>query len=156
MIGPPSMLSELSAWNGGKGIALESWIECIGDFKLAVGYSTIFWPRFTLFEDYILREGFNVEALRGFEKSSKGKASVEWVINHLHIVDIHCNDQKSLSEDKIVYLGNVLKEIYEAKLRLQFPDRPCEVEFYQPEDRTRLIDFQLSFWQMKHKNEDDL
>ena len=99
------MISELSAWNNGKGIDLESWIGCSGDFKLAVGYSTIFWPKFVLFEDYILREGFSLESLRDFEKGRAGnKASVEGVMNHLHIADIHCNDRENVSEDKMAFL----------------------------------------------------
>jgi len=152
MIQPPaSMISELSAWSNGKGIDLESWVNCVGDYKLAVGYSTIFWPRFALFEDYILREGFSVESLRGFEKTSESKSSVEWVMNHLHIADIHYSDHKNKSEDKIVLLGKTLKEIYEVKLRTQFPDRPCVVDFYEPEDKTNLVEFQLSFWQKKHE-----
>jgi hypothetical protein len=152
MIQPPaSMVSELSAWNDGKGIGLETWIECHGDFKLAVGYTTIFWPIFVLFEDYILRENFTVDTLRSFEKQ-RDKKSVEWVVNHLHIADIHCNDRETISEDKIIFLGRALKEMWEAKLKCQFPDRPCVVEFYEPEDRKNLIEFQLSFWQKKHEN----
>jgi hypothetical protein len=154
---PSSMVSELSAWNDGGGIDLESWVECIGDFKLAVGYSTLFWPKFVLFEDYILREGFNLESLRGFEKGrSDDQDPIEWVMNHLHIADIHCNDHENASEDKIVFLGNTLKEIYETKLRSQFPDRPCVVDFYEPKDRNNLIEFQLSFWQRKHEKKNKI
>lgn len=145
------MVSELSEWNNGQGISLESWVECVGNFKLAVGYSTLFWPEFVLFEDYILREGFDLGSLRGFEKQQNGnRGAVEWVMNHLHIADIHSNDQESATEDKIRYLGNTLKEIYEYKLRSQFPDRPCTVEFQESEDRNNLVEFQLSFWQKKH------
>ena len=148
---PASMVSELSAWNNGNGIDLESWIGCCGDFKLAVGYATLFWPAFVLFEDYILREGFHLESLQGFEKSRDGnKASVEWVMNHLHIADIHINDRENVSVDKIVFVGRILKEIYEMKLRAQFPDRPCEVEFHEPDERKNLVEYQLSFWQKKH------
>jgi len=149
---PESMTSELSAWNGGNGIDLKSWVQCMCDFKLAVGYSTVFWPKFVLFEDYILLEGFDLEALRGFERANRGdKAAVEWVMNHCHIADIHCGDRDNLSEDKIVLLGNTLKEIHLAKLLWQFPDRPCVVEFHEPDDRKNLMEFQLSFWQKKHE-----
>ena len=147
------MIPELSAWNGGDGIDLESWIGCIGNFKLAVGYSAIFWPRFVLFEDYVLQENFNVDSLRGFEKSTeRDKKSVEWVINHLHIADIQYHGCEDISEDKIVFLGRIIKEIWEAKLKWQFPERPCEVEFSEPEDRSDLDQFQISFWQKKHEN----
>ena len=41
-------------------------------------------------------------------------------MNHLHIADIHYSDQERASKDMILLLGNVLKEIYEAKLQWQF------------------------------------
>src|SRR5689334_25047153 len=90
---PASMVSELAAWNDGQGIELQSWAQCVGGFKLAIGYSTVFWPRFILFEDYILPEVFSLQSLRGFEKQQNGdKASVEWVMNHIHIADLHYNE----------------------------------------------------------------
>jgi hypothetical protein len=55
---PESMDAELAAWNNGGGIDLEMWIGCQGNFALAVGYACVFWPAFTLFDGYILREGF--------------------------------------------------------------------------------------------------
>ena len=145
------MLAELSAWNNGKGIDLESWVGCSGNFRLAIGYSSIFWPRFTLFEDYILREGFHVDILRGFERQcGTNNCSVEVVMNHLHVADLQYYGCEDITEERVVYLGRTLKEIYEAKLLCQFPDRPCEVSFYEPEDRTDLMAFEISFWQKKH------
>ncbi len=153
MIHPPaSMVSELSAWNNGRGVSLETWTECIGNFKLAVGYATIFWPKFVLFEDYIFRENFSVDSLRGFEKQNNGnKQCTEWVINHLHLDGIHHHGCEDISEDKLIFLGKTLKEVWEAKLLWQFPDRPCTVEFYQPEDKKNLVEYQISFWQKKHE-----
>ncbi len=72
-------------------------------------------------------------------------------MNHLHIADIQrwgCGDK---SKDKLLVLGNVLKEIYEAKLQWQFPDRPCTVEFFIPDDPDDLMEYQLSFWQKCHE-----
>jgi hypothetical protein len=148
---PADMLSELAAWNDGKGIDLESWVGCSGNFRLAVGYSAIFWPRFVLFEDLILPEGFSVESLRGFQSNPKhDEKSVEAVMNHLHVGDIQHAGCDDITEQRIVYLGKVLKEIYSAKLAWQFPDRPCEVSFYEPVDRTDLVGFEITFWQKKH------
>jgi hypothetical protein len=148
---PADMLSELAEWNNGKGIDLVSWVGCSGDFRLAIGYSTIFWPRFVLFDDYIFREGFTAESVRGFEAQHKcDKRSVEAVVNHLHIADIQYHGCEDITEQRVVFLGRILKEIYEAKLAWQFPDRPCEVSFYEPDDRTDLVGFQLTFWQKKH------
>lgn len=152
MIEPPDdMLPELAEWNNGKGIDLESWVACSGNFRLAIGYSTIFWPRFVLFEDYILREGFSIESLRSFEKNpTRGKQSVESVMNHLHLDGIQYQGCEDITEQRIVYLGHTLREIYAAKLAWQFPDRPCEVWFYEPDDRTAFSGYEITFWQKKH------
>jgi hypothetical protein len=148
---PHSMKDELAAWNNGAGIDLESWVGCEGRFALAVGYATVFWPQFVEFEGYILRKGFSEKSLRGFE-SEKGSSrrSVEWVMNHLHLQDIQFAGCPDISQDKLILLGNVLKEVYQAKLQWQFPHRPCTVELYVPEDDD-LSDYQLSFWQKQHE-----
>jgi len=149
---PESIKDELSPWNNGRGIDLEDWIGIEGNFKLAIGYASIIWPAFVEFEDYIFREGFSKSSVRGFE-SYKGSTpkSVEWTMNHHHIAGIQVDDCEDISRDKIVALGNTLKEIYEAKLKINFPDKPCIVEFYQPEDISDLMDYQISFWQVKHE-----
>lgn len=148
---PESMKSELAAWNNGAGIDLQTWIECLGTFSLATGYSTIFWPKFVEFEGYLLKDGFSIDALRGFERQQGStRKSIEWVMNHFHLADLHCG-ATDLSKDKIVQLGTVLKEIYELKLRDRFANRPCTVEFYIPDDPEVLGDYQLSFWQKEHE-----
>ena len=76
---PDSMKSELGAWNNGAEIDIKSWIGCKGDFSLAVGYASVFWPEFVLFEGYILRGGvFGSSSLRGFEEQKISRKSVEW------------------------------------------------------------------------------
>jgi hypothetical protein len=138
----------LAAWNDGDGIDLKSWIGFAGNFSLAVGYTTVFWPEFVLFEGYILRAGFPESSLRGFERQpGSTRQSVEWVMNHLHTADIQLYGCEDASKDKIILLGKTLTEIYRAKLQWQFPDRPCTVEFHIPEDEDDLIQYQLAFWQ---------
>jgi len=148
---PESMKAELAAWNNGGGIDLESWVANEGSFSLAVGYASIFWPAFTLFEDYILPSEFSVDVLRDFERGQRGRQSIEWVMNHLHIADIQHRGCGDISKDKVIVLGNVLKEIYETKLQWQFPDRPCTVEFFVPDDPDDLTEYQVSFWQKCHE-----
>jgi hypothetical protein len=149
---PDSMKLELAAWNNGTGIDLRPWIGCQGNFSLAVGYASVFWPEFVLFEGYVLREGFSESSLRSFEKQKDtNRKSVEGVMNHLHIADIQYFGCGDASSDKLVLLGDVLKEIYQAKLFWQFPDRPCNVEFYIPDDEEDLLEYQRSFWQKCHE-----
>ena len=149
---PNSMVDELAAWNNGDGISLEGWIGCEGNFRLAVGYMSLFWPEFVAFEDYILAKGFDEKTLRGFESRAGATAkSVEWVMNHIHLDSIQHLGCPDLSSDKLLFLGDRLKEIYQAKLHWQFPERPCVVEFYKPDDPENLVDYQISFWQKKHE-----
>ena len=149
---PESMQAELAAWNNGDGISLESWISSVGNFGLAIGYLTVFWPEFVEYEGYILREGFSLDSLRGFEKSCSGdRKAVEVVMNHLHIFDIQHYGCKDLSKDKVILLGSKLKEIYEARLQLKFPEKPCVVSFYQPKNADELEEYELTFWQKAHE-----
>jgi hypothetical protein len=145
---PNSMKAELGAWNNGKGIDLESWIGCMGNFSLAVGYASIFWPEFVEFEGYVLRKGFSKDSLRAFEAQGTKKKSIEQLMNHLHIADIQHLGCEDISKDKLILIGNVLKEIYEAKLSVKFPTKKTIVEFYQPEsEKEDLTEYQISFWQ---------
>ncbi len=147
---PESMRAELAAWNGARGIDLRSWVGCSGSFSLAVGYATVFWPEFTLFEGYILPMGFSETALRGFESRGDSRKAVEWVMNHLHLDSVQHLGCEDISKDKLIALGEVLEQIYKAKLAWEFPDRPCIVEFHRPIDEDDLSDYQLSFWQAAH------
>lgn len=36
------LILELPRWNNGDGIDAESWIGCVGNYELAIGYSLIF------------------------------------------------------------------------------------------------------------------
>ena len=123
---------------------------CVGNVDLAVGYSTVFWPVFEIYKDYILTEGWTPETVEGFEKQRNSTPQgVEWVLNHVHMIDIHADRSVEPTIEHLTRLGTVLKEIYEAKLAWQFPDRPCEVEFIVPDDPDDLVEYQVSFWQKK-------
>jgi len=154
---PESMKKELGAWNNGKGIDMDSWISCEGNYSLAVGYTTIFCPNFIEYEDYIfsteqITNDF-IQRIREFEnQEGSTPKSVEWVLNHIHISDLHHNGCKDLTADKIIILGNALKNIYEARLNYIYPNKPCVVEFYQPDNTSLIDDYQLSFWQLKHEH----
>ena len=54
---PEHLQEELGRWNNGGGISIEGWIGCVGNFDLALGYCSVFWPRFEVFGDYLLTSG---------------------------------------------------------------------------------------------------
>lgn len=140
-----ALIPELKDWNNGEGIDPQGWAECVGNYPLAIGYSLIFWPRFVRFEKYVLREGFSEGALRGFEaQTDTHRTAVEWVMNHVHMADIHYGEEPN--EAQLRYLGRILKEIHEVKLRSDFPDLRFEVEF-NDEPGLDPEDYQMSFWQ---------
>jgi len=58
----------------------------------------------------------------------------------------------TLTRDKVTILGNVLTEMYEAKLARQFPSRPCRVSLFTPKDESDLIAYELTFWQVAHES----
>ena len=66
-------------------------------------------------------------------------------MNHFHIEDIQHSGCADIPADKLVILGERLREIYTAKLLLEFPDRRFLVEFVQPEEPKEFSDYQLSF-----------
>jgi len=140
-----ALIPELPKWNDGAGIGPQAWIECVGNYELATGYSLIFWPRFVRFEGYVLRDGFSVESLRGFEEMTQGnRVAVEAVMNHVHIADIHCNVEPT--EGQLCYLGRTLKDIWEVKLQHDFPNLRFQVEFNDEPDVV-LDEYELTFWQ---------
>ncbi len=154
---PLSMQKELSAWNDGKGIDLDSWIACSGSFSLAVGYASLFFPDFFVFEDYLFLgedcdEKF-LENLRSLEKQKDQNAPelIEKLINHFHLADLHYAGCEDITTDKIIFLGEKLKHVFEARLAYMFPDKACVVEFFRPEDEEDLKGYYLTFWQKKFK-----
>jgi hypothetical protein len=76
-------------------------------------------------------------------------------MNHLHIADIQHYGCPDLTRDRILVLGKVLTEMYEAKLAWQFPGRPCRVSFFIPENESDLMAYEITFWQIAHEPSPD-
>ena len=101
------------------------------------------------FEGYVLRAGFSVESLRAWERREGGNRwNFEAVMNHLHIADIQYLGCEDLTQERAVYLGRVLSQIYRAKLAWQFPGRRFEVLF-DDTPRENLMDYQITFFQFE-------
>jgi hypothetical protein len=142
------LIPEMRDWNNGAGIGVESWVGCTGNFRLAVGYSTIFWPGFVEFEDYVLRAGFSVESLRSFAARPDIEPwSVEAVMNHLHLDSIQYLGCEDITRERLLYLGRTLCEIYRAKLAWQFPTRHFAVQFNESPEQP-LEAYQITFHQV--------
>jgi hypothetical protein len=142
------LIPEMRAWNDGAGIDPNGWISCSGNYELAIGYSLIFWPRFVLIDDYVLRHGATEENLRMWEGATAGdRRAVEAVINHVHMADIHMSAAEP-TEAQLRYLGRILRQIHEVKLRAEFPDRTFCVSF-PDEPGLDGLEYELTFWQVR-------
>ena len=139
------LIPEMREWNNGAGTDPEGYVCGMGSTELAIGYSLIFWPRFELIDDYVVRGGVSEASIRSWEANGAERRAVEAVLNHLHIADLH-HGGTSRTEVQLRYLGRVLKEIYEVKLASDFPARTFIVDF-NDEPGLELGDYQLTFWQ---------
>lgn len=144
------LIPELKDWNNGKGIDVESWIGCVGDFQKAIGYSTIFWPAFAEVEGCIVREGVSRKnVLQWLEQYKGDRKGVEAAVNHLHLKDLHHANCEDVSPERLAHLGRLLKEIYECKLKRDFPNRSFVVEYEEPEKKKQTSDYMLTFYQLE-------
>jgi hypothetical protein len=141
------LVPETRPWNDGKGIDLLSWLSCVGSYNHAIAYGELFWPDFVEHEGCVFLAGFSEDSYRGFMDQTKGnKKAVEAVMNHRHILDLFPADYSTASKDQIAYLGRLLREIWETKLRRDFPARKFVVSF--PEESLEdLLDFEVTFFQ---------
>ena len=142
------LIPELNEWNNDKGIAVESWIGCVGDFQKAIGYSTLFWPDFVEVEGCIVREGVSREnVIEWTEKHIDNPCRAEETINHLHLDSLHHKGCEDISSERLSYLGRILKDIYACKLKRDFPNKTFVVKFYEPADKQDFANYILTFYQ---------
>jgi hypothetical protein len=145
------LIPELKAWNNGKGIDIDDWISCEGDHKRLIGCARILWPDFVEHDGCIFRgDAIDEENYRAFLKQTKGdKTRVEAVMNHQHIVDLFSRSHhESPTREVVLYLGRLMKEIWQVKLNHDFPGRNINVTF--PEDDPRdLLEYQITFFQQR-------
>lgn len=138
-----TLIPALAEWT----IDVENWTRFTGTFELAVGYSRLFWPDFVEHDGCVLFAGFSKDSYDGFMKSRQGdRVRVQLVMNHRHLHDYFgVAFNTNATQAQILYLGRMLKNMWEAKLARDFPGRPFVVSF--PEDPSDdLLDYQITFW----------
>lgn len=141
------LIPETRAWNNGKGIGLEYWVQCVGSFEHAIAYGELFWPEFEEHDGCVFFAGFSADSYRGFmEQTGGNQQAVEAVMNHRHILDLFCAPELTPTRTQVVYLGRLLREIWAAKLQRDFPDKRFVVSF--PEEPSEdLLYYEVTFYQ---------
>jgi hypothetical protein len=133
MLAYARILPELAQWNNGKGIDISSWIYCVGRLDHAIGYSSILWPDFVIHDDFVLFAPASISSFSNWMTHTGGcRKSVEAVMNHRHIIDLFSGESPEVSKEMIICFGRLLREIWQCKLRRDFPNRDISVSF--PED----------------------
>jgi hypothetical protein len=139
------VVPELAEWNYGNGIDIVSWINGLGNFEHGIAYGRMFWQDFVEHDGCVLHAGFSESNYSGFMKQLDGdREAVERVMNHCHISDYFPNQQPT--KDQIIYFGRLLKEIWQVKLKNDFPARNIQVEFYE-QDSDSLDDYEITVFQ---------
>jgi hypothetical protein len=148
-----ALIPELKAWreHNKTEIDAEGWIECVGNYQLTVGYSALFWPRFVELDGMVFHEQVSPDAVREWLKSTNGdKKATEATLNHVHILHLHHPGLWSTAtREQLLHLGRTLREIYETKLKRDFPDRQFVVDF-EESPHSSLEDYQLVWYQPRH------
>lgn len=141
------LIPETRAWNDGKGIDANSWLSCVGSFAHAIAYGELFWPDFVEHDGCIFFAGFSEASYHGFLEQTKGnKKAVEGVMNHRHVLDLFPSDYANATRDQIVYLGRLLREMWETKLRRDFPQKTFVVSF-AGDAAEDLLGYEVTFFQ---------
>ena len=129
---------------------LESKIE------IALGLTELFWPPFVEYEEMAFRgsaeDPVDDEAsknLASWANTFNGSGSeVERMVNHEHLVDLfeQRHGEAEPDPEKLIYLGKVVRDMWAAKLKLDFPNRNFNVDLYVSE-QSDIGEWLITFYQ---------
>lgn len=142
-----SLMPETLTWEHGRPASPEWWIGSVGRYDHLIAYAELLWPDFVEHDGCILSAGFGEENYQTFLQAQKGdKRATEALMNHRHVVDLIPGAYESgPTEDQARYLGRLLREMWEAKLAREFPERRFVVLFEDGGDD--ITDFVVTFHQ---------
>ncbi len=113
--------------NGGD-FSLWDYLFGVANVEIALAFTKLFLPDFIEHEGGIfLSEVFKQEIYEQWKaKLGNDITEIERVMNHQHIDDILSGTDK-VGTDNLFYLGQCIKQMWESRLKLLYPDRRFEV-----------------------------
>jgi hypothetical protein len=124
------------------------WLANVSSLGQAIAYAELFWPSFVEYDGCILLSSrFNQDNFASWLAATGGnRQAVEGVINHTHILDLFIRHDSEPTREQIVWLGRLLREMWQAKLDREFPGRNVVVNF--PEDvGDDLLGYEITIFQ---------
>ena len=153
-----ALITDLDDWEAHNGFTIgpDGWLAGMGSFNLAVAFSSLFWPEFTIYDDCVFMEPFTEHHIANYKsfqrRSDFNKCSTEVTMNHQHLMDFFPNERTKPTREQIIYLGRTLKDMWQLKLNRDFPDRRLIVSF--PEEYAAdLNEYEITFWQEREETE---
>lgn len=125
----------------GNDFSLWDYIFGVGNVEIALAFSKLFWPDFIEYDRGIfLAETFNPQICEEWKaKLENDINAVEKVMNHIHLEDILPEAEK-VEIENIFYLGQVLSQMWESRLKLLYPNQCFQVECNR-DDSTVIVTF---------------
>ena len=112
----------------------EVWLANSGRYDDAARYAGLFWPAFAEFDGRVFLGASVPDTYEEWKARIGSDASaIESVLNHRHILELFMKAPEP-SREVTRQLGKVLQEMWAAKLRHDFPDRPFVVTLSEGDD----------------------
>ncbi|GAB4181938.1 MAG: hypothetical protein Fur006_17350 [Coleofasciculaceae cyanobacterium] len=136
-------MSNFQKWKKANGDDFSFWdyLSGVANVEVALAFTTLFWPDFVKHDGGIfLAEVFNQEIYEQW-KAELGDdiAAIERVMNHQHIDDL-LPGAESVGIDNLFSLGQVIKQMWENRLKSCYPDRTFQV-FCNQDEYTVIVTF---------------
>jgi hypothetical protein len=109
-------------------------------------YRKLFWPEFVQHDDCVFLAFDETPYRQWIHQTGGDKRKVEATMNHRHIVGLLLASVESPTRELIVEFGQLLREVWETKLRHDFPTRRFCVSF-STERCAALSDYEITFYQ---------
>ena len=142
---PKHLMPSIADWNAGVGVAPSDWIWIVGRAEHALGYCALLWPDFETIDEFVLRVPFSNDRLRDWQKTRRSRRLIE---NAMNLVLLNgafpdAEERGDLYEAQLKQIGKVMADMWEAKLKRDFPDREFAVIIVDDSD-----DFGVTFHQI--------
>jgi len=123
------MIPELLTFLDGKPASPELWLDNIGRYDHAIAYGLLFWPDFIEHEGCVFIGNSVPKSYPEWKaKFGDDRRAIEGMLNHQHIHDLFPVSPEP-NGPLVAHLGQLPKEMRDAKLKRDFPDRKFTVFF---------------------------